>query len=547
MLGGITYRKINNLNGFTLCSVFAYVIYVSSIKQKGNKNLVTIIAADNDKDKIKINIFFSEKHREFIESLTFGTIIKVQKLRITRLETDKSNNIGKGDLDDNERNFNIVSIAPQCDITRGDLPTSTHEKYSWDDGEKKICIDMKNKWENYRSTWAEHLKATSYNITSHTTIAQPFNNSKTTGASSKTKFTYTSIENLKPNTFVSLVAKILEKTFIVGNGGKRATIKLWDGTGQDVIWVNDQPTLGNTIFANTWEQGLINDIDALDQDSWVTITGAKVTLYKDILEIKLYKNSKIFHLDDNDLLVQTVLKNYRIKCDVDTNDYGKNKNENNNDDNDDNDNSNDEEEEGEKSSRKKMRVDGENDFDDEEYDPIYRDIKVTETHYPHIATTTVADVLSKDQKVPNKFKLNVSLSQHIPLNIQDFSRIHCKVCQHAADYYDSSNTNRDQDLISCSACGSSQTDYIFLFKLILKDSTGEIPIIFANHANYFLNMIPCSLYNNRDRLSSIESKLKILKKPNLTFDICIMSYYESGKERLPENVKYQAFDTKLTI
>ncbi|KAN0040275.1 hypothetical protein ACTA71_012165 [Dictyostelium dimigraforme] len=541
MLGN-TYRKINNLAGFLLCNIFVYVIYVSSIKQ----------TSDNDKDKIKINIFFSDKDRPFIESLSFGTILKVQKLKITKIEKDKNNTISKGDLDDHDRGFNIVSIPPECDTARGELPHSTIEQFTWDDGEKKICIDMKRKWESYKHIWAEHLKSTSYSIRNFVTLPAQINNTSTTttttaaaaattATTTKVKFSFTSIENLKPDTFVSLVAKILEKSFIIGNSGKRATIKLWDGTGQDVIWVNDQPTLGNTIFANTWEQNLINDIDGLDQDSWVSITGAKVTKYKDILEIKLFKNSKIFHLDDNDLLVQTVLKNYRIKCDIDANNYDKN-NEDNGSGTSDNEENNAEE------SRKRMKIDGNGENEeDEEYDPIYHDIKATETHYPHIATTTIADVLSKDQKVPNKFKLNVSLSQHIPLNVQDFSRIHCKVCQYAADYYDSSNTNRDQELISCSACGSSQTDYIFLFKLILKDSTGEIPIIFANHANYFLNMIPCSLYKNRVGLSSIESKLKLIKKPNLTFDICIMSYYESGKERLPENIKYQAFDTKLTI
>ncbi|KAN0006340.1 hypothetical protein ACTFIU_003048 [Dictyostelium citrinum] len=538
-MSGVIYRKINNLAGFSLCNIFVYVIYVSSIKQKGNKNLVTIISSDNDKDIIKVNVFFSDKDRPFFESLTFGTIIKIQKLKITKIEKDINSSVGKGDLDDHVRGFNIVSIPPECDIKRGDSPSSTIQQFTWDDGEKKICMEMKKKWPSYSPVWVQHLKSTSYGIRNYTTF-QPQQTNNTSGGggttTSKNKYTFTSVENLKANTFVSLVAKVLEKTFIMGNGGKRATIKLWDGTGQDVIWVKDQPTLGNTIFANTWEQNLINDIDALEQDAWVSISGAKVTIYKDILEIKLFKNSKISALDDNDPLVQTILKNYRIKCDIDANDYDK-IDEDEDDEGDDN-------VDGEGKKRKK--TDGE-DQEDEEYDPIYRDIKATETHYPHIATTTIADVLSKNQKVPNKFKLNVSLSQHIPLNVQDFSRIHCRVCQHAADYYDSSNTNRDQELISCSACGSSQTDYIFLFKLILKDSTGEIPIIFANHANYFLNMIPCSLYNNRDRLSSIESKLKILKKPNLTFDICIMSYYESGKERVPENVKYQAFDTKLTI
>ncbi|KAM9977534.1 hypothetical protein ACTFIR_011401 [Dictyostelium discoideum] len=546
-MSGLIYRKISNLAGFSLCNIFAYVIYVSSIKHKGNKNLVTIIGSDNDKDIIKINIFFSDKDKEFLESLTFGAIVKVQRLKITKIEKEKNSCVGKGDLDDHDRGFNIVSIATHCDIKRGDLPTSTIEHFTWDEGEKKICLDMREKWQNYSSVWAEHLKSSSYGIRNHSLVQsipqqqQTNNTSGATTTTGKVKFTFTSIENLKPNTFVSLVAKVLEKTFTVGNGGKRATIKLWDGTGQDVIWVNDQPTLGNTIFVNTWEQNLINDIDGLEQDSWISITGAKVSIYKDILEIKLYKNSKIFRLDDNSQLVQTILKNYRIKCDIDTNDNDKV----NNEDADTNADGGDEK------SRKRMKTDasGENEEEEEEeeYDPIYRDIKVTETHYPHITTTTIADVLSKNQKVPNKFKLNVSFSQHIPLNVQDFSRIHCRVCQHAADYYDSSNTNRDQELISCSACGSSQTDYIFLFKFILKDSTGEIPIIFANHANYFLNMIPCSLYNNTEALSSIESKLKILKKPNLTFDICIMSYYESGKERLPENVKYQAFDTKLTI
>ncbi|KAM9993135.1 hypothetical protein ACTFIZ_011106 [Dictyostelium cf. discoideum] len=537
-MSGVIYRKINNFAGISLCNVFVYVIYVSSIKQKGNKNLVTIIGSDNDKDIIKINVFFSDRDKQFLESLRFGAIIKVQRLKITKIEKEKNSSVGKGDLDDASRGFNIVSIATDCDIKHGDLPTSTTKHFTWDEGEKKICLDMREKWQNYSSIWAEHLKSNSHTMqlqqqTNNTSGGGTTTATTTTATTGKVKNTFTSIENLKPNTFVSLVAKILEKTFTIGNGGKRATIKLWDGTGQDVIWVNDQPTLGNTIFVNTWEQNLINDIDSLEQDSWVSITGAKVSIYKDILEIKLYKNSKIFHLDDNSQLVQTVLKNYRIKCDIDTNDN--------------------EDAGGEEKSRKRMKTDGsseneeEKEEEEEEYDPIYRDIKVTETHYPHITTTTIADVLSKNQKVPNKFKLNVSFSQHIPLNVQDFSRIHCRVCQYAADYYDSSNTNRDQELISCSACGSSQTDYIFLFKLILKDSTGEIPIIFANHANYFLNMIPCSLYNNRDSLSSIESKLKILKKPNLTFDICIMSYYESGKERLPENVKYQAFDTKLTI
>ncbi|EGC33769.1 hypothetical protein DICPUDRAFT_36163 [Dictyostelium purpureum] len=492
-----------------------------------NQFLYTALGSDNDKDILKVNIFFTVEHLDLIESLEIGNIIRIQRLNVTGvprsgdLSDERKNILSKVDFEHKNTSFVVFSSDMNSDYSP---LISTSETYSFNAKDREIIERMRKDWNNtLRETWESYFKEKKIPIQS-----------------------CTSIENLKANQFVCVLTKVIDKTISIASS-KKATLILWDGTGDDMSFAagsseNEQPLIGNTIQCHTWNEEIIRQCEEdINVGMWVYICGAKTNIYQEILELKLFKTSAVRVMEEDSPQVKLVLKNYREKIRAfagnTLNDGIKGSDEE--DENEDN--------ILETPLKKTRRNSTEEDENEDNIDEtVYENVIVTDTPYPHIPITTIEDVKAASNQVPNKFKIHVSLVQHIPLNILDFTRILCinDGCGKTSQYRDE---NVNPDLITCLHCGSGSHVFIYLFKLIVKDQTGELPIIFYYEATKFLNLHPTNLYIDKKSLGHIEDKMNFLKKPRVSFDLCIQSYYEEGKEETLENIKYQAFDTKLLI
>jgi len=497
------YRKISELDTSILNDFYCFVINKSDIRKKATGTFIAMLVADGTNrqtSSIKITLFFESP--ELVELIKFGSIIRFQNMKTSVKE---GGIMGIGEIERGKYNFHILVIDPETGERFSKTPN-----YSWTKKDTQILEEMKALWNEggVKDFWTE-----------------PGNNGipsikTTTAISTKTNFVNIGDINRSMN-FISVVARLLDKSSNVGSTGKRATLKLWDGTGEgythgfDGTSNSSSSTLGSFIYANTWDQDLINLFDELPIDSWFAATTVKVHSFREVLELKFVKTSKIVPLSDDDPLVLSILRNYKIRVEGDvTNPFTDNINNNNTNN----------------------KVDDDKDIVESWELP---DNRLTETAYPHIPTIKIIDILNSD-KVPMKYKIAVRLVNHIPSVIQQFTRIRCRSCKHIA-------THLPTNFTFCLNCQSDETEYVFYFKAILRDQTGQIPVIFYEHTNTFFSLIPDDLFRNKEKLAHIENKIKLLKKPEMLFECCIMSYYEADQERTPENVVYQIFDTKLIV
>ncbi|KAF2075662.1 hypothetical protein CYY_003035 [Polysphondylium violaceum] len=503
------YRKLADLDTSILNDFYCFCINKSDVRKKSSGTFIAMLVADGpskEKSAIKITLFFESS--DFIEAIQFGTILRFQNMKTSHKE---GGIMGIGELERGKYNFHCLVINQETGERLSKTPN-----YSWTKKDAEIVEEMKALWTEggVKEFWST-----------------PSNNNPRIGATPDPnrpipiKTTFVKIGDInKSMNFVSILVRLLDKSSNVGPTGKRATLKLWDGTGEGYTHGFDgttsSSTLGSFIYANTWDQDLINLFDEMNIDAWFAATGVKVNSFREVLELKFFKTTKVIPLSDEDPLVLSALRNYKIRVEGDaTNPFTDKSNNNNNNINN-------------NSTITK---------DDEQVVESWElpDNRLTETAYPHIPTIKIIDILNSD-KVPMKFKIAVRLVNHIPSVIQQFTRIRCRSCKHISTHITSNFT-------FCLNCQSDETEYVFYFKTILRDQTGQIPVIFYEHTNAFFNLIPDDLFRNKEKLAHIENKIKLLKKPDMLFECCIMSYYQADKERTPENVLYQIFDTKLIV
>eukprot|EP01132_Coremiostelium_polycephalum_P006156 gene6156-7668_t len=456
------YKKISQLNT-ALLDFYGIVYHIGPVKESSNskEKTITIKVADGTEPQDTFLVMLYYDRDSFIEHIRVGSITRFHRLKRSSAIPNVSDNRGVGNVDRSNCGFAMLIFNTFTDPIK---PLSSTGNFTLERKDLDIVRDLKRLWEDIRPILTKPDEVTT--TTAKAAPQLPFHGAKkqsaqkhvsTTAAGSYlyNTFKVTSIEDLQDKTYVTVVAKVLDKQFSIVNQ-KRATVKLWDGTGEGYQWDPSETHLGKMIFANTWNQDQINQIETINIGSWIKITGVKVCTFKEVLELKLQVNSAITVLPNNDQVVLLHLKNHNNKLNYYETISQLPDNRDNND------------EDEEQQQRRQTSPDTDNN--------LLNQIKITDTFYPHVPITTIQEV-KNCIKVPNKFKINVKFQQHIPLTVQDFTRIYCKSCH---NYSEMIIQQRNDDLLCCTRCTSNIIEYVYLFKFIVNDSTGELPIIFSD-------------------------------------------------------------------
>ncbi|KAI9349544.1 hypothetical protein BDR26DRAFT_930500 [Obelidium mucronatum] len=104
--------------------------------------------------------------------------------------------------------------------------------------------------------------------------------------------------------------------------------------------------------------------------------------------------------------------------------------------------------------------------------------------------------------VPTRFKFEARIVDHLPTQLEDFTRLICEYCGHS--YLDN---------VACSKCGNQDTGRIqYMFSFLLGDDEGSfIPVILTGEdADKFLRFEARDLKTDRDALKRLHSALSVL-------------------------------------
>ncbi|KAJ1660443.1 hypothetical protein IWQ61_000622 [Dispira simplex] len=187
----------------------------------------------------------------------------------------------------------------------------------------------------------------------------------------------------------------------------------------------------------------------------------------------------------------------------------------------------------------------------------------TTIRFPHHPITPLRTVL--DHRDPlQKFRVRVRVADCAPLDITQFTRRHCPLCDQSLPMNSSPNTTR------CPTCPAdlSDDDYIYSFALLVEDSAGDQLrlIVYGQYAAEFLpGLAPTNLHTNNatqlslvHRLGKIFPPLLIARWPANSevaplgtpdkvapwFDCCIILYTVTYQDQYVR--KYQLFGTALS-
>ncbi|EGG19510.1 hypothetical protein DFA_00088 [Cavenderia fasciculata] len=491
-----TYQRISELTHQTTSNFYGIVTKCSDPiipSAQNSDQSMRMEVIDSPENKINVNIFF-ESH---IDKLQPGTIIRFHRAKITKTYQSL---LATGNLDNGIARFTMI----------------------WVNDQNQNNQNNQNNNNNYQNNNQNN------NFINNLNNRQQINNAIPLG----------DLESCQGQ-FVGVLCKIISKSIVITSNQKKVQFCVWDGTGFGYEFFHNQTDvhlahrLGVLMSVVAWDPQLIPSIDSLTAngpDQWALMNNVLIQRYQGTLEIKITKVSRVTLLDQNNDNVKRIIQLHHNRID----EYLRltQKTDNNNND-----------EQQQNNNQDQMQVDSTN---PNRILPIFTN---TSTLHPSVPITLISDILKHDQKVPNKFKISCKLIQHIPMNIMEFTRFICRGCGQCP------NDLPHFTLASpiCPKCESTDIGSIYMFKLIVKDESGELPIIvYDNHAKQFFNGVEaCDLYQHVDKLGLIEHKMVQLKQkcsPELGdtyFDCCIMSYYMQGYERTPENISYQLFDTKL--
>ena len=149
-----------------------------------------------------------------------------------------------------------------------------------------------------------------------------------------------------------------------------------------------------------------------------------------------------------------------------------------------------------------------------------------------IPITPIKTVLEANQ-CPAKFVIKGRISKHLPSNIADFCRKHCRACKRAYDRHE----------LQCSACKVPLHEWLFLFTIEVTDGVDSITLIVTDvEAVRFLNGLPpCNLAVNDDALAYVTNCMDRLGGSALPTSFCVKSYHLNNERR------YRLFDTVLAL
>ncbi|GAM22193.1 hypothetical protein SAMD00019534_053680 [Acytostelium subglobosum LB1] len=502
------YTPIADLVHDVQCNIYAFVIRTSPAKPtQGTDKCVSLVVGDSPDHKVNVNLFFRNYFDPAV--LKDGTIVRLHRARINK---EYSSLTAFGNMDDSHNHFTMVYIPG---VERDPIhPVSRTNSYTF------TAIDEAH-IRRLREIWREckHMFLAADNIP-QTVAGGVGGGARAMGSSVAAGpiVNRTALGDITINSgLINVVARVLSKDHILGINGKCMKLLLWDGSGEGYEFLRNTREghrLGVTLTLLSWENIHFTGMDSLS-DEWIMVRKVRPNIYNHQMELKMNKESIFTILEPNNPIVQQIQGYHSARVADYTRQIGRYA-----------------------QSSSDMDVDSNN--NNIRLVPLQT---LTEIKYPSKPITNISQIISPDAKVPCKYKILAKLIQHIPMNVQQITRPYCDECK---SFFDTQFPSHMIDSVSnCPLCKKQNTiQMAYVMKLILEDETGTIPLIlFGQHADEFFGAPAENLYTDKAALLQLESKIATLKNGS-AFYCCLVSYYVNN-EPLPENVRYQIFDTRI--
>ncbi|KAJ3062218.1 hypothetical protein HDU98_001900, partial [Podochytrium sp. JEL0797] len=118
----------------------------------------------------------------------------------------------------------------------------------------------------------------------------------------------------------------------------------------------------------------------------------------------------------------------------------------------------------------------------------------------HVPPTTIQKLLSTAHPIPSRFKFEAAVIDHLPIALQDFSRILCDYCGHSFV----------ED--KCGKCGHADMGkWRFMFSLLLGDGDAYVPVIVSGEeAERFLKFDAQNMHTHSESFANLRSAVSAL-------------------------------------